>query len=192
MTAVSTTVKKCLEYNNPTIICHPDNDIDLALFPMNATLSQFKERGKQIVHWSINESMILSPEEWKKLSAVEDLLMVGCPDGLFDLHNNLALMRRGITASHPAYDFNGKPIFISDIACFPGSSGSPVFSYSTSPYIDDESGNLYLNVPQFKLLGIQSEVYEHKKDYYNNLAKVVKSSELTHFRPLLADLYSQL
>jgi hypothetical protein len=40
--------------------------------------------------------------------------------------NNLPVLRRGITASHPAIDFKGRPDFVVDIACFAGSSGSPV------------------------------------------------------------------
>ncbi len=59
-------------------------------------------------------------------STVEEVLMVGYPNGLVDEINNLPIFRRGITATHPAIDFNGKPLAAVDIACFPGSSGSPI------------------------------------------------------------------
>jgi hypothetical protein len=35
-------------------------------------------------------------------------------------------VRRGITASHPGIDFEGRPQIAIDMACFEGSSGSPV------------------------------------------------------------------
>ena len=52
--------------------------------------------------------------------------MVGYPIGLWDSTNNLPILRRGITASHPGIHFQGKPQGLVDMACFPGSSGSPI------------------------------------------------------------------
>lgn len=52
--------------------------------------------------------------------------MVGYPDGIWDEFNNQPIVRRGITATHPKNDFNGKGEFLIDAVCFPGSSGSPV------------------------------------------------------------------
>ncbi len=52
--------------------------------------------------------------------------MTGYPAGLWDVHNNLPILRRGVTASHPAIDYEGRPEILIDIAAFPGSSGSPV------------------------------------------------------------------
>ena len=40
--------------------------------------------------------------------------------------NNHPIIRRGITATHPAIDYEGKSITAIDAPCFPGSSGSPV------------------------------------------------------------------
>jgi hypothetical protein len=73
------------------------------------------------------------------LDAVEPVVMIGYPNGLWDHVNNLPLMRRGVTASHPGIDFKiegskGAPVTVVDMACFPGSSGSPVFAYSSGVY----------------------------------------------------------
>ncbi|HVA89443.1 MAG TPA: serine protease, partial [Chloroflexota bacterium] len=62
----------------------------------------------------------------EQLAAMEDVVMVGYPIGLWDNLNNFPLLRRGISASHPAVDFCGKPEGVIDIGAFPGSSGSPV------------------------------------------------------------------
>ena len=182
---------KNFTYKNPYIITHPDPTVDLALFLMDATLNLLKKSDLQLAHWIIDESLIPTPEEWLHLSAMEELLMVGCPRGIFDICNNLPLMRKGITASHPAYDFNRKPIFISDIACFPGSSGSPIFSFDTSSCIEEDSGALFINPLRSKLLGIQSEVFLFEKNCYMNLAIAVKSSELLAFRPLLENIQKE-
>jgi len=76
-----------------------------------------------------------SDDELKKLDAIEEVIMVGYPNGLWDHVNNLPLIRRGITASHPGVDYQiegqvGPGVTVIDSACFPGSSGSPVFVYN--------------------------------------------------------------
>ena len=74
----------------------------------------------------------------EELSAVEEILMIGYPNGLWDSTNNYPLMRRGVTASHPAVDFDvdGVPTTVIDAACFPGSSGSPVILHNFGNYAD--------------------------------------------------------
>ena len=52
--------------------------------------------------------------------------MVGNPNGLYDTTNNFSLFRTAKTTTHPAIDYNGKKKALLDIACLPGSSGSPV------------------------------------------------------------------
>lgn len=65
--------------------------------------------------------------------------MVGYPRGLRDEKHNTPIIRQGITATHPALDYNNKPEFVIDIAAFPGSSGSPVLIYNEGTYAT-ESG----------------------------------------------------
>jgi hypothetical protein len=60
--------------------------------------------------------------------------MVGYPTGLWDDVHNSPLFRTGSTATHPAVDFQGRPEFVVDLACFPGSSGSPVFAMRSHGY----------------------------------------------------------
>lgn len=53
--------------------------------------------------------------------------MLGYPIGLADARNNYPIFRKGYTAAHPAVDFNEDGIGLVDMACFPGSSGSPIY-----------------------------------------------------------------
>jgi hypothetical protein len=48
----------------------------------------------------------------------------------------MPLARRGITATSLSNRYEGKPLFLIDMACYPGSSGSPVFVYNQSGYLD--------------------------------------------------------
>jgi hypothetical protein len=44
-----------------------------------------------------------------------------------DSANNLPIVRKSITATHPSIDYRERREFLIDAACFFGSSGSPVF-----------------------------------------------------------------
>ena len=48
---------------------------------------------------------------------------------------------------------NGKSEFLTDIASFPGSSGSPVFLANIGGYMDNK-GNTYMGAHRIRLLGI--------------------------------------
>jgi hypothetical protein len=78
--------------------------------------------------------------------------MIGYPNGLWDSVHNMPIFRRGITATHPRLDWNGKPEFLIDAACFPGSSGSPVFLLNEGGYFS--RGGLRLGSGRLKLLGV--------------------------------------
>lgn len=60
--------------------------------------------------------------------------MIGYPIGLWDDVNNLPLIRKGITSIHPAIDFRGRSIGVADLACFHGSSGSPILIANEGMY----------------------------------------------------------
>lgn len=79
--------------------------------------------------------------------------MIGYPNGIWDAKNNLPIIRKGVTATHPAINFNGKSEFLTDIASFPGSSGSPVFLLNVGGYMDSQ-GNVFMGTSRVKLLGV--------------------------------------
>lgn len=116
-------------------LIHPESDVDLAVLPIAPILTELKNRNRMPYYVSIDNSIVPKDEEWKEFSAIEDIVMVGYPNGIWDVRNNLPIVRRGITAT-PAYaNFDGKPQFMIDCACFPGSSGSPVFLYSIGAFM---------------------------------------------------------
>jgi hypothetical protein len=65
-------------------------------------------------------------EDW--LLPNTNVCFVGYPEGRYDTKNNLPMLRRGVIASIPKVDFEGRKQFLIDAHVYPGSSGSPVFS----------------------------------------------------------------
>ena len=131
---------------------HPDASVDLCAMPFEPIRVQAEASGRRIFRLAFGESLIWPESKLAELNAVEDIFMVGYPIGLWDETNNLPLIRRGITASHPAVDFNGRPEFVIDAACFPGSSGSPVVLANIGSYYA-KSGALFVGT-RFALLGV--------------------------------------
>lgn len=135
-------------------IFHNDSNIDLCCMPLAPLLHNIKkERSQEIFFIPITEDIIWSNEKLDELQAVEDVLMFGYPIGLFDKENNFPLIRKGITASHPAINYNSESMGVIDIACFPGSSGSPVFILNDNGYTD-KNGNIFIGRKRIIFLGI--------------------------------------
>ena len=119
---------------------------------------------------------------------------MGYPNGLWDQKNNRPIARKGITATHPGINYNGKQEFLIDVACFPGSSGSPVLLYNPCNYID-RMDNCF-SKPRVKFLGILRagpvHIIRPLKDITikmpNNLGMVINSYKILDFIPLLNKL----
>lgn len=111
-----------------------------------------KKYGKKLFYYTNEESMIPTQEKLEALTALEELVMVGYPIGLWDIRNNFPIFRKGHTACHPAIDFNEDGIGLIDMACFPGSSGSPIFIFNDGGY-RDKKGNTFLGQSRLILLG---------------------------------------
>ncbi|MBH8559863.1 S1 family peptidase [Hymenobacter negativus] len=133
-------------------INHPDPDVDLCAFPIGALLTQLRSMGHLFAISYLDSSIILKASEEASLDAMEEILMVGYPNGIWDDVNNKPIFRRGVTATHPAKNYRGKKEFVIDAACFPGSSGSPVFIHNVGSYAM-KTGSLAIG-SRTKLLGL--------------------------------------
>lgn len=106
---------------------HPDESVDLALVPLRPLLEAAEARGAQLYVQAIDTRHIPSAAECTAFDALEEVLFVGYPSGVWDQFNALPILRRGSTATAAELDFEGRPEFLIDAAVYPGSSGSPVF-----------------------------------------------------------------
>jgi hypothetical protein len=77
----------------------------------------------------------------QELDAIEEVVFIGYPNGLFDTMNYLPILRTGTTATPIAVDYRGAPAFLIDASVFPGSSGSPVFIANRGTYFT-RGGNI--------------------------------------------------
>lgn len=134
-------------------IKHPDPDVDLVAFPIGPLLNQLKVANVQLFYVPLQIDLIPKDDERENLSSMEDIVMIGYPNGIWDSKNNFPVIRKGITATHSNIDWNGKTEFLTDIASFPGSSGSPVFLANIGGYMDNK-GNTFMGSHRIKLLGI--------------------------------------
>ena len=184
-------------------IKHPDSDVDLAVFPMAFLFHEAEARGVKFFAPSLNDSLIPTDEILADLSGLEDITMIGYPNGIWDEQNNMPIIRKGVTATSPKYNYNGLPIFVIDCACFPGSSGSPVLIFDQGGYTDAR-GNINFGSDRLILLGALFAGPQHVAQgeiktiniplnqipislskIPNNLGFVVKSQKIRDFKQLL-------
>lgn len=121
---------------------HPDPDVDLAMCLIGGLLNYLQGAGKPPFYCGIDKGIIPDADALANLDAVEEIMMIGYPNGLWDSKNNLPIARQGITGTPPFIDYNAKPEFLIDAACFPGSSGSPVFIVNQGIVRDKRGTNL--------------------------------------------------
>jgi S1-C subfamily serine protease len=147
------------------VVGHPDPDVDIAILTCTGL---FNLLPNQLYFKAATYDMLATFDE-PELSVAENVYFVGYPDNRYDITNNLPLIRTGLIASHPKYDFNGKPVFIIDAQVFPGSSGSPVYIDLT--YENMKNGQIVVGKRDIKLLGIVSATMVR-----NNQLKAVQTA----------------
>ena len=141
-------------------IKHPDPNVDLAAFLIGPLLNQVQQSGGKLFYMPLQTELIPKDEERESFSSMEDIVMIGYPNGIWDAKNNLPVIRTGITATHANVSWNGKPEFLTDIASFPGSSGSPVFLANIGGYMDNK-GNTFMGSHRTRLLGVHYAGAQH-------------------------------
>ncbi len=157
-------------------VMHPDPTIDLCVMPFEPLRQQAKAQGKEVFIFTLDDSLIPSETNLEDLAALEEVVMVGYPIGLWDSMNNFPILRRGITASHPAVDFMGKQQGVVDMACFPGSSGSPILILNEGSFAT--SKGLILG-SRIYLLGVLFAGPVHRADGQIEVAEIPTHSVVT-------------
>lgn len=108
---------------------HPDPEVDLAIVPMRPLEQAARDQGVELYYHVIDTRLAPDTATLRALDALEEVLFVGYPSGVWDQVNLMPILRRGTTATPMALDFEGRAEFLIDAAVYPGSSGSPVFIY---------------------------------------------------------------
>lgn len=140
-------------------VSHPNED--LCGIPWTELARLAAQASKTVTTESFPENLIPSQADLENLSAIEEVVMVGYPIGLKDEANNLPIARRGITGSHPGLRFNNECRGIVDMACYHGSSGSPVLVWSD--HLVWKNGQAYEQKKRF-LLGVNVDFQHADQD----------------------------
>jgi hypothetical protein len=114
---------------------HPDPRVDVAVMPLLRFLEAVTGLGKTPFFRSVSPSICISPDTADDFDAIEPIVFIGYPVGLYDSVNYLPVTRQGMTATPISVDYCGKPAFLVDASVFPGSSGSPVFIMDRGSYL---------------------------------------------------------
>ena len=141
---------------------HPDSDVDLCALPMAVVLNALRANGKQVkISWLPLE-VIAEQKDLEKMFQLDEVIMIGYPDGIYDKKNNQPIFRRGSFATKPSLDYDGKKEFVIDIAAYNGSSGSPVFvKYEASRFDREKHAIVIQDRPSVKLVGVLSSGFLH-------------------------------
>lgn len=123
-----------LSLQSPLMVEHPDPAIDLCALICTSAISQVMSTGRQAFVSLMNPGILVPLSERSIVRYVERVAMVGYPNGLWDEVNDLPIVRQGSTATHPFIPYRGRREFVVDMACLPGSSGSPVFLFEDGFY----------------------------------------------------------
>lgn len=135
------------------VFYHPNDNVDLCAIAFQPLVSRLPDFADKLFFRTFDKSLIPSEQQLKKLDSIEDILMIGYPNALWDEKNNMPLVRKGITASPVWLDFNGRKEFVIDAACFPGSSGSPILLCNIGS-VRSKNGGLQLGTSRVYLLGV--------------------------------------
>jgi hypothetical protein len=147
-----------LNLQTPMWFGHHDENIDIAIHELTILTEHIQQNyNVELFYRTISSKFIPTKQQIESLDALEFITFVGYPNGLWDDVNFLPIMRRGITATPIAVDFNGMPQFLIDASVFGGSSGSPVFIYDQGSFATKEG---FLGIgSRLYFVGVVSRVY---------------------------------
>ena len=184
------TAQFTVSVNSKTLTFHPNSSIDLAMLKITRDIIILTENLSfdDLDITSVSESMIPSIEEIKSMNFIEDIIMFGCPNGLWINKSAFPIARKGITATPASSNSYGMDYFYVDIGSFNGSSGSPIFLCT------DESVNKTEDV---RLLGVfyqaqysDSKILQPDSSILSlqekiHLGKAISSVRILDFKPYI-------
>ena len=136
---------------------HQSPEVDVAVMRLGHIVSRINQRGKNVYFTGISAKWLAGEQQLRELDALDPVIFVGYPAGIYDQANNLPVIRTGTIATLPHVDYNGRPEFLIDASVFPGSSGSPVFIYNKPPWLS-KYGEL-MNRERLLFLGLIKAVH---------------------------------
>lgn len=167
--------------NTQERLLHPE--VDLCAFPVWDHVKPIIDGGTNLVFRDIPEAFIPNNASIQSISSIEEILMIGYPDGMADETHNLPIVRRGITATDYKIDYEGRKEFLIDASIFKGSSGSPILICNIGSF-NNADGELCLG-NRVIFLGVQ---YRGEFSKYQNNIFIQDNSGRFHNAPNVLSL----
>ncbi len=135
-------------------IRHPSNDVDMAVLPLQPIVNMIRNQTKnEVFYMTYDSSMIPGEDEFRTITQLDEVAMIGYPNGYWDEVNNQPIFRKGAVATRPSMNYMGKREYLVDMPVFPGSSGSPILLVSEGSFYDRRHRGMVLG-GRIKLLGV--------------------------------------
>lgn len=144
-------------FNANSWVGHPDSRVDIAAMFLVDVVNAMVSSGAAPFYRAFLPEQLATREGANSLDAIEQVMMIGYPNGLYDQASMLPIARRGQTATPIFNDYNNMPAFLIDASVFPGSSGSPVVLYDRGSYTTRD-GTTHVG-SRFALLGVVAAVH---------------------------------
>ena len=162
---------------------HPNPELDIAVLSLSPMIHHRVEPNGPTVGEITSAAPVRSvhvptPEHLETLDAIEDIIFIGYPDGLYDELNLTPIARKGITATPLQLNYGGEPVFLIDATVFPGSSGSPVFA-APNTLRANEDRSITVVGSQMMLLGVLSEVFFTTEEGKIESGPIAPASEMS-------------
>lgn len=136
---------------------HPDPRVDIGALLFAPVITAMSEQGAPAFYRAFVPEQLVSQEMANTFDSIEQVTMIGYPNGLFDQSSMLPIARRGQTATPIFNDYNNLPAFLIDASVFPGSSGSPVVLFDRGTFTTRDGTTHIGN--RLALLGIVAAVH---------------------------------
>ena len=172
--------------------CHPDRTVDLCAIIISKEIGELDKQGKTLDYYL--ESSILANEEFfKKEKPLDPIVMVGHPYGLMDEVNPQPIFRRGVYATDPSLDYNGRREFLIDVTNSGNLGGFPVFRFDDKMYNDRSGFGITITLAsRLTLLGISSVEYANAipvNGVNDHVVRVLKASRIKELQEYLKKRY---
>lgn len=139
---------------------HEDPNVDLSYLPILPIIDQLKRQGKEIYFIPYARDFIPTAEELTSVTQLDDVAMIGYPNGLWDVVNNQPIFRKGSLATRPNKNYMGRREFLIDMPVYGGSSGSPILLINDTPFFDRATQKLDPH-NRIRLLGVNYATHVH-------------------------------
>ena len=158
-----------------TYIFHPQYKItmdgDLCALAIAPFINTAYKDGYKLLYTMLSMDMLATDIDYADLMQLDEVAMVGYPNAIADEVNNQPIFRRGVLATSPSLDYDGRKEFLTDIATIGGSSGSPVLRISNGVSVNQRRCSISIGgAPTCKLLGVHRGGFRH--DAEGRLVKV--------------------